>query len=100
MRVTNMVPDIQYQMQQSQQALSAAMQQVSTGLRVNQPSDDPTASAAMVLSLASSANVDRYTSNVSSVVPMMQTADSAISAIQTTLNSVVTLGTEGATGTA
>jgi hypothetical protein len=37
MRVTNMLPDIQYQMQQSQQALATATQQVSTGLRVNQP---------------------------------------------------------------
>ena len=58
MRVTNMVPDMQYAVQQSQQALSVALQQVSTGLRVNQPSDDPAASANMVISLASSANVD------------------------------------------
>ena len=49
MRVTNMVPDIQYAMQQSQTALSAALQQVSTGLRVNQPSDDPAAAAKMVV---------------------------------------------------
>ena len=41
MRVTNMVPDTLYAIQQSQQALSTALQQVSTGLRVNQPSDDP-----------------------------------------------------------
>jgi flagellar hook-associated protein 3 len=99
MRVTNMVPDIQYAMQQSQQALSSALQQVSTGLRVNQPSDDPSAAASMVISLAESANVDQYTSNVSSVLPQMQTADSAISAIVTTLTSAVTLGTSGATST-
>lgn len=99
MRVTNMVPDAQYAMQQSQQALSAALQQVSTGLRVNQPSDDPAASANLVVSLAASANVDQYTSNVSSVLPQMQTADSAISSIVTSLNSAITSGTEGANGT-
>lgn len=99
MRVTNMVPDIQYEMQQSQQALSAAMQQVSTGLSVNQPSDNPSAAASMVVSLAASANVDQYTSNVNLVQPMMQTADSAISSITTTLNSAISLGTEGASGT-
>lgn len=98
MRVTNMVPDIQYAMQQSQQALSSALQQVSTGLRVNQPSDDPTASANMVVSLAASANVDQYTSNISSLLPQMQTADSAISQIETSLNSAITLGTSGANG--
>ena len=98
MRVANMLPDIQYQMQQSQQALATATQQLSTGLRVNQLSDDPVASANMVRSLAYSANVDQYTSNVSSVLPQMQSADSAISSVVTSLNSAVTLGTEGANG--
>ncbi len=96
MRVANLLPDIQYQMQQSQQALATATQQVSTGLRVNQLSDDPAASANMVVSLAASANVDQYTSNASSVLPRMQAADSAISSIVTSLNSAVTLGTSGA----
>jgi flagellar hook-associated protein 3 FlgL len=98
MRVTNMLPDIQYQMQQSQQALATATEQLSTGLRVNQLSDDPAASANMVVSLAASADVDQFTSNVTSVLPRMQTADSAISSIVTSLNSAVTLGTEGANG--
>jgi flagellar hook-associated protein 3 len=99
MRVTNMIPDVQYAMQQSQQNLAAAEQQVSTGLRVNKPSDDPAASANMVTSLASSASVDQYTSNVSSVLPRMQTADSAISSIVTSLNSAITLGVSGASST-
>jgi flagellar hook-associated protein 3 len=99
MRVTNMVPDMQYDMQQSQQALAVAEQQVATGLRVNQPSDDPSAAANMVLSLAESASVDQYTSNTSSVLSQMQTADSAISGVETTLNSAITVGTSGANGT-
>jgi flagellar hook-associated protein 3 len=99
MRVTNVVPDMQYDMQQSQQNLATAEQQVATGLRVNQLSDDPAASANMVKSLAASASVDQYTSNVSSVLPQMQTADSAISSIVTSLNSAITLGTSAANGT-
>jgi flagellar hook-associated protein 3 len=98
MRVTNMVPDTLYNIQQSQQALSTALQQVSTGLRVNQPSDDPAASADMVLSLASSANVDQYTKNISAVTSQMQTADSALSSVVTSLNTAVALGTSGASG--
>ena len=98
MRVANMVPDAQYAMQQSQQALSTAVQQVSTGLRVNQPSDDPAASANMVVSLAASAKVDQYTANVSSLLSQMQTADAAVSAVVTSLNTAITLGTSGANG--
>jgi flagellar hook-associated protein 3 len=94
-----MLPDIQYQMQQSQQALATAEQQVSTSLRVNQLSDDPGASANMVVSLAASANVDQYTSNVNSVLPRMQTADSAMSSIVTSLNTALTLGTSGSSST-
>jgi flagellin-like hook-associated protein FlgL len=91
-----MVSDMQYAMQQSQQNLATAETQVATGLRVNQLSDDAAASADMVRSLASSANVDQYTSNVSSVLSQMQTGDSAISAIVTGLNSAITYGTSGA----
>ncbi len=98
MRVTNMVPNTLYAIQQSQQALSIALQQVSTGLRVNQPSDDPAASANMVLSLASSADVDQYTKNISAVTSQMQTADSALSSVVTSLNSAITMGTSGASG--
>jgi len=96
MRVANMVPDMEYNLNQSQQALSVALQQVTTGLRVNQPSDDPGASATMTISLASSASVDQYTANISSVSSQMQTADSSFSAIVTSLNTAVTLGTSGA----
>jgi len=99
MRITNMLPDVQYQIQQSQQALATATQQLSTGVRVNQPSDDPSAYSNMVISLGISANVDTYTSNISSVLPQMQTADSAISSMVTSLNTAITLGTQGANGT-
>lgn len=99
MRVTNMVPDAQYEIQQSQQALNVALQQVSTGLRVTQPSDDPAASANMIRSQATSAAVDQYTSNVDSVTSQMQTADSVLSSIETALSTASTVGISGANGT-
>jgi flagellar hook-associated protein 3 len=99
MRVVNMVPDIQYQMQQSEQSLATSLQQVSTGKRVNQISDDPAASAAMVGSLTSSANVDQYTANATSVSSKLQTADSALASVVASLNQATTVGTEGANGT-
>jgi len=98
MRVTNMVPDIEYSMQQSQQALATAEMQVATGLRVNRPSDDPAAAANDTVSLAASANVDQFTSNVDALLPQLQTADSAISQVTSALNTAITLGTQGANG--
>ncbi|HEY4356774.1 MAG TPA: flagellar hook-associated protein FlgL [Acidobacteriaceae bacterium] len=99
MRVTSMVPNVQYNIQQSEQSVNTALQQLSTGKRVLQISDDPSASANMVRSLASSANVDRYTSNTTNVLARLQTADSALSTVVTSLNQAITLGTEGANGT-
>jgi flagellar hook-associated protein 3 FlgL len=94
-----MLPDTQYAIQQSEQSLATAAQQVSTGLRVNQLSDDPSASAAMVRSLSTSAYVDQYTANSTAIVAKLQTADSALSSVVTSLNQAITLGTSGANGT-
>lgn len=99
MRVTSIIPGIEFNMQQTEQALATAVQQLSTGQRVNRPSDDPAAAGAMVRSLASSANVDQYTSNVSAVQAQMQTADSAISSMVTSLSSAIAAGTAGGNGT-
>lgn len=96
MRVTTMMPDVQYEMQQAQQALATATQQLSTGLRVNQPSDDPAAAAEMVQSLASSARVDQYTSNITAALSQMQTADSAVASMVSYLNRAITIGTASA----
>ncbi len=84
--------------EQSEQTLQNALQQVSTGKRVNLPSDDPAASAAMVQSLIASANVDQYTTNADSALSQARTADSVISSVVSLLNKAITLGTQGANG--
>lgn len=99
MRVTTMVPNVDYDIQQTQQALSTALQQLSTGQRVNAPSDDPAAAADSIRSLTESANVDQFTANVSTLQSQLQSADSAISSIVNSLNNAITLGTAGANGT-
>jgi flagellar hook-associated protein 3 FlgL len=99
MRVTTLINDVLDGVQQSEQSLQTALQQLSTGKRVNQPSDDPAASAAMVQNLSLSANVDQYTKNVSSLLSETQTADAALSSVVTSLTQAVTLGTGGANGT-
>ena len=100
MRVNpNQLPDILAALDQSQSTLNTALQQVSTGKSVSQPSDNPYASATMVQNTIETANVDQYTKNVSGVLSMVQTADSALSSVVSSLTQAVTLGTEGANGT-
>ncbi len=85
--------------QQSEQALQTALQQVSTGKRVNVPSDDPAASAALVQSLNQSAFADQYTANATTALTQTQAADYALSSVTALLNQAITIGTAGAQST-
>ena len=76
-----------------------ALQQVSTGKSVSVPSDNPAASADMVQNTIESGDVDQYTQNVSGVLTMVQTADSALGSVVSALTQAISLGTEGASGT-
>jgi flagellar hook-associated protein 3 FlgL len=95
----NMVPDILADLQQSQSTLNTTLQEVATGQSVSVPSDNPTAAASMVQNTVDTANVDQYTQNVTGVQSMVQTADTALSGVVTSLNKAISLGTEGANGT-
>jgi flagellar hook-associated protein 3 FlgL len=94
-----MVPDILADMQQSQAALNVALQQVATGKSVNVPSDNPAASANMVANTIETGQVDQYTQNVTTTLSSVQTADSALGSVVSSLTQAVSLGTEGANGT-
>lgn len=95
----NLTPNIIADLQQSQSALNTALQQVATGLSVTVPSDNPTASAAMVQNTIDTGNVDQYTQNISTVLSTVQSASSVLSNVVTALTQAVSLGTEGANGT-
>ena len=85
--------------QQSDASLQTAFQQVSTGQKVNLPSDNPAAAAAELQVQAQSANVDQYTTNSDSALSQAQLGDSVLTSVVSLLNKAVTLGTEGANGT-
>ncbi len=100
MRVNpNMVPNMLADLAQSQSALNTALQEVATGKSVSQPSDNPSASADMVQNSIETANVDQYTQNTSSALSMVQTADSSLSSVVTSLTQAISLGTEASNGT-
>ena len=100
MRVNpNFEPTVVVGIEQTEQAMQTAEEQVSTGLRVETPSDDPEAAAALVSNQTETANVDQYTSNAQTVEAMAEAGGAALSSINTLLTQAISLGTEGANGT-
>ena len=59
-------------MDQAQQAEDNAAQELSTGRRVNLPSDNPAAEASMIGENSRSAAVDQYTANSDSLTDVLQ----------------------------
>lgn len=83
---------------QTQSKEQTALEQLSTGRRVNRPSDDPSAAASEVENLAQQARVDQYLQSVGSLRAQLQTADSTLSTVITALSRAVSLGVEGGNG--
>jgi flagellar hook-associated protein 3 FlgL len=97
MRVNpNFTSDMVSLMNQAQQAQDNAAQELSTGRRVNLPSDDPAAEAAMIGENSQSAAVDQYTANSDSLTNVLGTANSTLQSVVTLLQQAVSLGVEGA----
>jgi flagellar hook-associated protein 3 FlgL len=94
----NITPDILTNLWQIQSQEQTALEQVSTGKRVNLPSDDPSAAAADVQNQAAQSQTDQYLQSTSSLEGLLQTADSALSSVVTSLNQAVSLGVQGANG--
>jgi len=83
----------------SDRAEQAALQQMSTGKRVNQASDDPAAAAMEVDIAAQMDGCDQYLRSIGSLSSELQTTDSSLNSVVTALQRAITLGTEGANGT-
>jgi flagellar hook-associated protein 3 FlgL len=81
--------------QQEDQAIT----ELSTGLKVNKPSDDPAAAAELIVNNAQASAVSTYQSNISSLQGTLQVADSTLNSVVTNLSQAVSLGVEGANGT-
>lgn len=100
MRVNpNPANDILAAIQTTQAQEQTALLQLSSGKRVNTPSDDPSASASEIRNQATEARIDQYLQSVSSLQAQMQTADSTLNSVVTTLNQAVSLGVEATNGT-
>jgi flagellar hook-associated protein 3 FlgL len=84
---------------QTQTQENTALQQVSSGKRVNVPSDDPLAAAQMVGNQDQINRADQYLQNIDTLTNQLQTADGALSSVVQNLTQAITLGVQGSTGT-
>jgi len=100
MRVNpDMSADVLAAIWNTQSQEDTALQQMSTGKRVNTPSDDPLAAAQMVGNQDQSNRTDQYLQNIDTLTSQLQTADGALSSVVQQLTQAITLGVQGTTGT-
>jgi flagellar hook-associated protein 3 FlgL len=92
---TTMLAGLAQDRQQEDQAIS----ELSSGRKVNQPSDNPAAVAGLIVNNAQASAVNTYLSNVSSLQAAMQEADSTLNSVVTSLSQAISLAIEGANST-
>ena len=73
-----------------------ALQQVSSGQKLNSLSDDPAAAASLVNLRMQSSSDTQYLQNISSLTGSLNVADSALSSVVEALTSAQSVGVEGA----
>jgi flagellar hook-associated protein 3 FlgL len=95
----NLLPDLLVSIQQSLQNQATATTELSTGLDVNQLSDNPAAAAALVGNFNQSSQDDQFIQNAATLQGRFQTADATLSNVVTALTRAISIGTEGANGT-
>jgi len=100
MRVNpNPYPDLLAALNRSREVTEQALFQLSSGRRVNQPSDDPAAAALLVDNHDRATFTARYAQNLTSVQGQYQTADSTLNSVVLSLQRALTLGVQGGNGT-
>jgi flagellar hook-associated protein 3 FlgL len=95
----NPAPDLLAAIASNRQAQNTALQQISTGQRVNQLSDDPAAAAQDVLDHVQGNQDDQFLQNISSLQSQAQSTDSTLSSVVTAVTQAISLGVEGANAT-
>ena len=101
MRVTSFGIDTQYiqNLNNIMQSFQTYENELSTGKKLNQPSDNPVAASADIQTQAMESQVKQWISNTKSAYSGMQTTDAAMSNLETTLGNVRTQLVQAVNGT-
>jgi flagellar hook-associated protein 3 FlgL len=84
---------------QNRQAQNIALQQISTGRKVIQLSDNPVAATEVTLNHVQNSQDTEYLQSISTLTAEGNTIDSSLSSVVQALTQAISLGVEGATGT-
>jgi flagellar hook-associated protein 3 FlgL len=86
-------------LQQNMQTDDQALQQIATGQKLNELSDNPAAAASLVTLRFQGGADTQYLQNISTLTGSMNVADSALSSVVEALTTAQSVGVEGAGGT-
>ena len=86
-------------LQANTQQEDQALQQISSGQKLNSLADNPAAAASLVTLRSDSSSDTQYLQNISSLTGSLNVADSALSSVVEALTTAQSLGVEGASGT-
>lgn len=90
----NILPDLLAGLDQSQQQFDQADIELASGRSINEPSDNPSGTAALILNHATQSQTDSYQRNISDLQSSLQIADSALSSAVTATTQAISLGVE------
>lgn len=95
----NPAPQLLENLQSLQQQQNQALAELSSGLAVSQPSDNPAATAAYIENRAAAGATDQYQQSSSMLQNQLSVADASLNTVVQTLSQAISLATEGANGT-
>jgi flagellar hook-associated protein 3 FlgL len=95
----NFTPDILTDLYTAESQADTALEQLATGQLINMPSDNPAGASELVQNQAEQDQTDQFLQNTSNVEGLLQTADSTLSSVVSSLNQAISVGTEGSNGT-
>ncbi|MGH9506820.1 MAG: hypothetical protein ACRD13_07850, partial [Terriglobales bacterium] len=95
----NPTPQLLENLETVQRQENQNLAELSSGLAVTQPSDNPAAMAAYIENQMASAAADQYAQSSSTLQNQLSVAGSSLSTVVESLSQAISLATEGATGT-
>ncbi|MGH9685668.1 MAG: flagellar hook-associated protein FlgL [Candidatus Acidiferrales bacterium] len=95
----NILPDLLSGLNETRQQLNAADAELASGRSINEPSDNPAGTAALVLNHAQQSQTDTFRQNITDLQSKMQIADSALSSAETAIQQAISVGVEAGNST-
>jgi len=95
----NLLPDLVAGLDQARQQLNQYDLELASGRSINQPSDNPAGTSALILNHAAQSQTDSYQQNISDLQSRLQIADSSLNSVVGVVDQAISLGTEAGNGT-